>query len=346
MFGSTVLSVVLGLVLVYFVFSMACSKINETVSARLQWRAKDLETWLRKALDPKDADRSTTSAITADAFKQSSLITAVTPEGAKKGLPSYIAPQTFSLALLDLLAPDDGQVTTLDEVKRALDALPAGHPAKAPLTRVAIEAGKDLAAFRAGVEGWFNDSMGRVSGWYKRRVQRWMLVYAATLTILLNVDTLAITRTLWNQDTVRQAVVARVESEPGGLEAVSAKVSDVKNLGLPVGWVFESEKAGDPTDPRRWPGADPAALLVKLLGLAITVGALTLGAPFWFDVLNSISRLRSTGDRPATTTPPPAPAGPAATAVALQPMAPTPPAAPAAAFATAGANRANGSGGD
>lgn len=336
MFGSTVLSVAVGLVFVYFVFSMACSKVNETVSARLQWRADTLETWLRKSLDPKDGDSSNGSAITAEAFKNSSLITAVTPENAKRGLPSYIGPETFSLALLDLLAPADGQVTTLDEVKAALDRLPPGHPAKAPLTRVAIEAGADLAVFRAGVERWFNDSMGRVSGWYKRRVQRWMLVYAAVLTIFLNVDTLAIARTLWNQDAVRQAVVAQVDRLPGAADGASAKASVVKNLSLPVGWTFAS--SSEASDPRRWPGAEPGALLVKLLGLSMTVGALTLGAPFWFDLLNSIARLRSTGDRPPTTTPATVPPAPVTIALPPAPAMQTVAALKVPAVASSGAN--------
>ena len=343
MFGSTVLAVVIGLVFVYFVFSMACSKINEVVSARLQWRADTLEKWLRKSLDPRSPGTSTPPAITAERLKGSSLITSITPEAAKNGLPSYLAPQTFSLAILDLLAPGDGQVTTLNEVRAALADLPAGHPAKAPLTRAAIEAGDDLAAFRAGVERWFNDSMARVSGWYKRRVQRWMLVYAAALTILLNVDTVAIARTLWNQDTVRQTVVAQAQRSPDA--DVIDKVSRIKTLGVPIGWAFDKKAStakatvvdntatDDKTDPRRWPGADAGAWLVKLLGLAITIGALSLGAPFWFDVLNKIARLRSTGDRPPTTAPTPPPVPPAATVIAVQPAPVTQPTAGVASLA-------------
>jgi hypothetical protein len=353
MFGSMVLSVVLGLIFVYFVFSMACSKLNEVVAARLQWRADTLEKWLRQSLDPKADPAKEGSAITVDAFKQSSFITSVTSERATKRLPSYIAPQTFSLALLDLLAPGEGQVTTVDEVKRALAALPPGHPAKAPLTRIAIEAGKDLAAFRVGVERWFNDSMGRVSGWYKRRIQRWMLVYAAALSILLNVDSLAIARTLWTQDAVREAVVAQAQRTPDfttttvpapgstttvpapgstttvpapasmttvptPLNDVSDRVSNVKKLGLPLGWSFDKSAASHGSDPRRWPGTDPGALFVKLLGLAFTTGALSLGAPFWFDVLNKVARLRSSGDRPSTSTPP-APSAPTEVAIQLLP---------------------------
>ncbi len=311
MFGSTILVVVLGLVFVYFVFSTICSKINEVVSAKLGWRAHDFEKWLRKALEHPDQPGDVLLSVAR--FKNSSMITAITPERAKRNLPSYVSPRTFSLTVLDLLAPGDGQVGTMDEVKAALAALPDGHPAKAPLMRLAIEAANDLGTFRAGVEGWFNDSMSRVSGWYKRRVQRWLLVYATVLTLALNIDTIVVARTLWSQDGVRQAVVAQVARQnqaaaPGqdatamsDLNNVAGRIADVGRLGIPIGWV-QANRGGQPNpDPRRWPGDDPGDLLVKALGLALTIAALSLGAPFWFDLLNKVSRLRSAGERPATT---------------------------------------------
>ncbi len=304
MFGSSVLGVVIGLIFVYFMLSMIVSKVNETVSARLAWRSRDLEQWLRRTLDPPDPDAR--PPVSSERFKQSSLITSITPEGSRRSLPSYVSPRTFSLAILDLLAPDDDQVTSVEQVRRAVAALPEHHPAKAPLTRLAIEAGDDLAALRVGIEGWFNDSMARVSGWYKRRVQRWVLIYAAVIVIGLNVDTILIARTLWAQDAVREAVVANVASrgaadraQVDGPQDVSNQVATVRGLELPIGWAPEKVDGKRNPDPRRWPGLH-ADLLLKLLGLGITVGALSLGAPFWFDVLNKVSRLRASGERPST----------------------------------------------
>ncbi|MEU7908022.1 hypothetical protein [Actinoplanes sp. NPDC049118] len=48
------------------------------------------------------------------------------------------------------------------------------------------------------------------------------------------------------------------------------------------------------------PGQEPAAgdWLLKLLGLALTAAAAAIGAPFWFDLLNRLVNLRSTGRRP------------------------------------------------
>jgi hypothetical protein len=41
--------------------------------------------------------------------------------------------------------------------------------------------------------------------------------------------------------------------------------------------------------------------LLKLLGLLITALAMTLGAPFWFDILSKLASLRGTGAKPKTT---------------------------------------------
>lgn len=305
MFGS-VLPVILGLVFIYFVFSTVVGKVNEFVSTRLGWRARDLEKWLQQTLDPPGGEGQDQPLVSTDRFKSSSLITSITKHGARHKLPSYISPRTFSLAILDLMAPGDQQVTSVDQVKSVLAELPDGHPAKAPLLRLAIEAGDDLTVLRAGIEGWFNDSMARVSGWYKRRVQRWLLVYAIVVTVALNVDTVVITRILWGQDAVREAVVAQAgrqgaqdvpaekRDDAANLKDISSQVAEVSRLGVPIGWA--AQHSDDPRHLPSWGWEIP----LKLLGLAITVGALSLGAPFWFDLLNKIAKLRSTGDRPST----------------------------------------------
>ena len=48
-------------------------------------------------------------------------------------------------------------------------------------------------------------------------------------------------------------------------------MDNVKRLGLPLGW--SKENRPPVTDPLRWAW--------KLLGIALTVAALSLGAPFW-----------------------------------------------------------------
>ena len=71
---------------------------------------------------------------------------------------------------------------------------------------------------------------------------------------------------------------------------IAEDVSALEELKIPLGWSFEDrpEGAGD------W----LATIALKALGLVLTAAALTLGAPFWFDMLSKVARIRSTGAPP------------------------------------------------
>jgi hypothetical protein len=47
---------------------------------------------------------------------------------------------------------------------------------------------------------------------------------------------------------------------------------------------------------------DTLGWLSRILGLAITASAASLGPPFWFDVLNRVGSLRNVGNKPKSDT--------------------------------------------
>ena len=59
--------------------------------------------------------------------------------------------------------------------------------------------------------------MERVSGWYKRRTQVLLLIWAAVVTVATNADTLVIAQALWRDPALRQTLVARAERYAAGL---------------------------------------------------------------------------------------------------------------------------------
>jgi hypothetical protein len=171
-----------------------------------------------------------------------------------------------------------------------------------------------LERAQADVERYFNFAMERVSGWYKRRVQFFILILAALVTIIFNVDTIAIIENLMNAPIARAALVDQATTTvQNGEEGTSttdqtsgfAQLDELQGLGLEIGW-----------NECTLPGfAIPAGSTVECVlsiqerstfgwwiskfgGLAITIAAASLGAPFWFDVLNKIVNLRLSGQRP------------------------------------------------
>ena len=51
MFGSTVLEVGIGMILVYLMVSLVCTAANEALASVLGWRAKNLKEGIRNLLD-------------------------------------------------------------------------------------------------------------------------------------------------------------------------------------------------------------------------------------------------------------------------------------------------------
>jgi len=178
---------------------------------------------------------------------------------------------------------------------------------KTALIGIAARAGADRDKLLAELAQWYDASMDRLSGWYKRRVGRFLVGYALLLTVAFNLDTISLTRALWQDSAVRSAVVSAAESKAfstsglasqpdaaaSGGEGVVDAVRDIGALQIPFGWT----RSGTASDPRALP-SDAEGWALKVLGWLIAVAALAAGAPFWFDLLGRLVNMRSTGPKP------------------------------------------------
>jgi len=134
-----------------------------------------------------------------------------------------------------------------------------------------------LATGRKNVETWFTDSMDRLSGWYKRRAQLVTFLIGLVLALILNVDTINVTISLWREPTLRQAIVAQadtyvqqyretpaptkmpvpdaaIETPTTGVptqtvvdpaEAIADLKEDLTVLNIPLGWTLTPFDTGD-----------------------------------------------------------------------------------------------------
>ncbi len=106
---------------------------------------------------------------------------------------------------------------------------------------------------RQRLEAWFNDSMDRVTGLYKRYTQFWLYIWASIIVVFLNLDTLDLTRRLFadaefrtNVSTAATAFVNRtnnvaMKDANGTITNVppltSAQIqAEIDKLKLPLGW--------------------------------------------------------------------------------------------------------------
>jgi hypothetical protein len=340
---SAALDVAIGLAFLFFVFSVAVSRINELIATGMNLRYKGLENALRAMLNdhqPSDGAAAGSPLLSADKVLNHPLVKPIEQaiQGrflssalGKLGLGgkkiSYLPSRTFSAAVFDLLAPADpadpahpgaAAGAASDPMARALAAVEGmgeHNPARKPLLRMMTDAKGDRDRFRLSLEHWYDDTMDRVSGWYKRYVQRIILGISIVLVACLNVDSVNIAQVLWRLPTERVAVATAAARQAGSGEDAGQNadqaVRSIAALKLPLGWTPPHVTMVSPagvrsivasTDPQHVP-LGVASWLIKLLGLLLTVLALSLGAPFWFDALTRLASLRQSGPKPEPAAP-------------------------------------------
>jgi hypothetical protein len=209
--------------------------------------------------------------------------------------PSYIPSRTFASALLGLAYPDSttGLAAAPQPLTVTIDKITNEELRKA-LLALYHASQRDAVRFRRSVEQWYDDQMERVSGWYRRRVQKVLFVVALVLTIFLNADTLRIAKQLWEQPTTRAALVRQATATgEGTIDDAKKATKDLKKLPVPLGWHLTRSSGHRSALPARWDYYPE-----KFVGLLLTVLALMLGAPFWFDLLSKLARLRNSGAPP------------------------------------------------
>lgn len=308
--GGPTIEVAIGLAFVFFLLSTIVSALTEGIAWWTKQRAKQLEHGIFGLLGENRFAREIFKHALVQSDARHPQKKRLGLRKAKKEKPSYVSARNFSLALIDVLAKhgersDDplqnvknglGEVEQdaaraesadgNDEDDEGLQAL--GQQLGALLGGPAIT---ELEHFRAEAEGWFDDAMDRVSGWYKRWAQWITCVLAVAVAVLLNVNAIGIAEQLANDPTVRSAVVSRAEAVAGeeqgdskaaGLKAEKA-TDQLDALGLSMGWpdgFFSGVNGG------------------TVIGWLITAIAISLGAPFWFDALGKLARLRTAGKKP------------------------------------------------
>jgi len=157
-----------------------------------------------------------------------------------------------------------------------------------------------LGKFRTSIENWYDNAMNRVSGWYKRKAQTIIFCLALVIVGFFNLDSMMIADTLYHDSSARDAIVAmaaETASDETILEGDSTYTrveyfrGELEKLPLPIGWLASSPNIDDP---RECPD-DGWGWFYKFIGLLFTAVAVSLGAPFWFDVLNKLMQLRASG---------------------------------------------------
>jgi hypothetical protein len=271
MLGSTVLEVAIGLTFCYGTVALIVSTLQEALAAAFRLRANTLLAGVKSMLNDPRFDGL------ARAVYMHPLVNPHTDgtepsERDMRTRPSYIEPAHFAIALVDTLWKAPGDFAQLGN---AIETIP--DPQVRQVMRGLYGRARDLQQFQEMLAGWFDNAMARMSGTYKRRQLLISLLLALLLAILFNIDSIHLFRTLWQQP----ALAAHLHDAPGALDPA---VFDAL-MALPIGWT-------------KFPPVPDADFALQAAGWIVTASTALFGAPFWFDLMQRVVRMRSTGARP------------------------------------------------
>jgi len=301
-----VLGVAIGIAAVCLIFSIFASHIQEIWAAFSARRASSLETALRNML----GDEQLTNAFFSHPLIRSislsptrtSVLRASAPVAPR---PSYIPSDQFNKVLQSILVTANNLKNT--DLPGLIAALPDSS-LKNRLKTLTLGLENDVSACNTAVEKWYDDTMDRINGLYKRRTQVSLLFLGLALAVLCNVNLLRVARALWTSAPTRDQLVSLAQQYKCADSANCADLNYWKarqdlesNLAsLPIGYqgFHPVSYWNEVREQFPWPIFGKWA--INLIGWLLTAIAVSLGAPFWFDLVNKLVNIRMAGQKPAT----------------------------------------------
>lgn len=290
------IQVVIGLVFLLLLLSLLVTTIMELISSMLALRGQNLE----KAIINMLANGQKQGEL-FQAFKGNALYKQLCNYrgNSKVRPPSYLSPQNFQSILMDIIlkGEDAGKLT------QKIDEIP-NEELKQVLKQLLNDAGYELDAFKEKMQGWYNDVMDRAAGWYKRNIQILVTLVGLVVAVISNADTISVYQRLESNPEELKEIVTMAEAyakkneldiQTGGSvqqqwDQVNHLIQDElqqANSPLGLGWHYEDLRGMTPSD---W--------VIKILGWIVTALAVSLGAPFWFDLLKKLVNIKAAGNEP------------------------------------------------
>jgi len=272
MLDSRVLETAIGLIFMFLGLSLTATAIQEFVASALKLRARTLKYGLKEMLTEGKSGLEFYEKLIGHPI--------VAPAGES---PSYISASQFSITAIHLITGQGSLPTALPALKIALQNLPDA-PYKTAMLAMFRDGETDFAIFESRLQQWFDQSMDRVSGIYKRISQYISLGIGAVLAYAFQANAIAIGTSLWDEPSLRTGVVtnATTIARSAGAPTLDKTANTLALFHFSPIWEAQ------PTVSWGW-----------FIGCAVTAVAVSLGAPFWFDLLQTFVSLRGTGPVPA-----------------------------------------------
>ncbi len=326
-----ILDLIAGLIFIYFLLSLVNNSFIELFSGFRQIRAKMLEKWIRSTMGAM-SNTIMNHDLLNGLSRTNKSTNYMDGKSFAKVLSEEICKNIPASSSSELSLPSSRNIHSaieLSSMPESIKVMLRNFAVKTNAQKILDTKINEVEHFEAQIEQWFDSVMKLLTGTYKRKTIWFTFLFASITAITLNVDSLRLASYLYNNPEARQKLataaysaaqdssyiktVAEIKKRSSQL-AETEKSDSLKMLNADVNTLIQEvkmKKANMDTTvatmslyiPIGWPdtqfnlvhGGKEVTLftLKKVGGLIITILAMCLGAPFWFDVLSKVANLRS-----------------------------------------------------
>jgi hypothetical protein len=351
MFNNVALDVCIGLVFIFLIHSLLVTIIGEMVSTWLGVRARILriaiermlndgyyvkleneknklfQGWLRRVLlyEPDEFKTSLAGRF----YEYPSIKYLGRIEQAHRGVfsltkPSYFTAENFADTIINLLKDKGVGETDMEKIQFCLkfNSLNIEPKTLKQIRNIYTNSQNDFLNYKMNLMKWFNETMDRANGWYKRKIQFILFWLGFMIAVCFNVDTISITMKLSKDKQAREQLVQMgiQSADPNSPMSKAVAGSSDTSVNKDSIWresykqVKLAEKDANKVLGLGWDETRPEKLTLfkksfyyyrqanplrkEFWGLIITGLAISLGAPFWFDLLKKLVAIRGSGVKP------------------------------------------------
>lgn len=166
---------------------------------------------------------------------------------------------------------------------------------------------EEIQDLQTQLESWFDQSMARASGVYRRNARGIAILIGFLIAIATNADTFFMVDSLSQNTLLRETISDYAQTEVARTQDLDEVKRNVRNqlddVSLPIGWNEAIRRQQiPPGESVQIPGlnqniVNPLPYLKRLLGWLISGIAISMGASFWYDLLRKVIDVKNTGDK-------------------------------------------------
>ncbi|HYW19469.1 MAG TPA: hypothetical protein VE956_09180 [Nodularia sp. (in: cyanobacteria)] len=162
------------------------------------------------------------------------------------------------------------------------------------------------------IEQTFDKSMERAAGVYRRNAKGVALLIGFSIAVLANADAFHIVSRLSKDSSVRIAIVNnagqivernKLDSSENLAKLKKETEEVLADIALPIGWNAINLEQQIDWHPSKIYDFSIWKFLTMIFGWFVSGIAISMGAPFWFDLLGKVVNVRNTGKAPISSAP-------------------------------------------